>query len=246
MLTYSKFKLIFRLAAEGSYEIDWRGEKPKFMSGLFVGRKRLYLITDRAISGLTLGEIVRQALSAGVRTIQIREKNLSKKEALEEILSLKQIFLKHDALFIVNDYVDIALAVNADGVHLGQKDVPIKEAREILGENKIIGVSTHTLKQALEAEGAGADYIGFGPIFPTTTKDAGKPRGVNALIEIKNHIKIPVVAIGGITVENASQVLMAGADAIAVVSGILSRSESIPTGDIKTNIKEFFRIIKEA
>jgi len=209
------------------------------MSKLFVKERALYLITDRAIPGLTLREIVRQALSAGVRTIQIREKKLSKEELFEEAISLKQIFLKHNALFIVNDYVDIALAVNADGVHLGQEDMPIKRARKILGRNKIIGISTHTLKQALEAERAGADYIGFGPIFPTTTKDAGKPKGIDALIEIKKHIKIPIVAIGGITIKNAPQVLMAGADAIAVVSGVL-------LGDIKTNIKNFFRVIKEA
>lgn len=209
----------------------------KFMVELFVKERALYLITDRAIPKLTLREIVRQALSAGVRTIQIREKNLSKKELFEEALSLKQIFLKHNALFIINDYVDIALAVNADGVHLGQEDTPIKGARKILGKNKIIGISTHTLKQALEAQREGADYIGFGPIFPTTTKDTGKPKGIDALIEVRNHIKIPIVAIGGITIENALRVLMAGPDAIAVVSGILK-------GDIKTNIKEFFKIIK--
>lgn len=209
------------------------------MKNLFTKDRALYLITDTTISGLTLKETVKQALSAGIRTIQLREKSLPKKEFFKEIMPLKPIFTKHKALLIINDYVDIALAADADGVHLGQEDMPIEAAREILGNKKIIGISTHTLKQALEAERAGADYIGFGPIFHTATKDAGKPKGINALIEIKNHIKIPVVAIGGITPENCFQVLAAGANAIAVVSEILS-------GDIKTSTREFLKIIKNS
>lgn len=207
-------------------------------SELFAGGSALYLVTDMTISGLSLKEIVRQAIPAGVKTIQIREKNLSKRELFKEVSPLRTLFSKYRAMFIINDYVDTVLAVNADGVHLGQEDMPIQEARKILGKDKIIGVSTHSLKQALEAERAGADYIGFGPIFRTTTKDAGKPRGINALREIKSYIKIPVVAIGGITLENASDVIGAGADAIGVISGILS-------GDIRTNTREFLKVIKE-
>ncbi|MBI4654691.1 MAG: thiamine phosphate synthase [Nitrospirae bacterium] len=205
----------------------------------FVNNNPLYLITDRIISGLSLTEIVKQAIAAGVRTIQIREKNLSKKKLFTEVLSMKTLFRKHRALLIINDYVDITLAADADGVHLGHEDMPIETAREILGKKKIIGISTHTLKQALEAERAGADYIGFGPIFHTATKDTGRPKGINALIEIKNHVKIPLVAIGGITPENCSRVLATGANAIAVVSGIL-------VGDIKTNTREFLKIIKNS
>lgn len=208
------------------------------MKNLFVNNHALYLITDRTISNLSLKKIVRQALSAGIKIIQIREKNLSKKELYTEIVSLKPLFARHRALLIVNDYVDIAYIINADGVHLGQKDMPIKETRKILGDNKIIGISTHSLKQALDAQGAGADYIGFGPIFKTTTKNAGHPKGVNALVEVKKHIKIPVIAIGGITVENVPEVFRAGADAVAVISGIL-------TGDIKTNTEKFLSEIKK-
>jgi len=132
----------------------------------------------------------------------------------------------------VNDYIDIALAVNADGVHLGQEDMPVEEARRIMGRKKIIGISTHSLRQAKEAQDRGADYIGFGPMFHTSTKDAGRPKGLKALSRIRQHIKIPIVAIGGITWENINDVLDAGADACAVASGVLS-------GDIKTNVRMF-------
>jgi thiamine-phosphate pyrophosphorylase len=204
------------------------------LKNLFKNNNSLYLITDRTISRLPLKEIVRQALSAGIKIIQIREKTLSKKELYREIMPLKPLFAKHRALLIINDYVDIALAVNASGVHLGQEDMPVKEARKILGMGRIIGVSTHSLKQAVEAERAGADYIGFGPVFHTATKSAGRPKGIKALREIKSCITIPLVAIGGIAVDNVSGVFNAGADAVAAASGILS-------GDIKTNAKFFFR-----
>jgi len=207
------------------------------LNRLFRADRRLYLITDTVISGLQHIHIAHLAITAGIKTIQLREKIQTRREIYKEALLLRSLTRKHGATFFINDYVDIALLVDADGVHLGQEDMPIKEARRILGENKIIGISTHTLKQAIKAQSEGADYIGFGPIFHTTTKDAGRPKGIKALIEVKKHIKIPVVAIGGITLENAHEVLKAGADAIAVVSGILS-------GDIKANIKGFLSIIK--
>lgn len=207
------------------------------MKTLFKNNSALYLITDRTISSLPLRKMVRQAITAGIRTIQIREKNLSKKELFTEIQLVIPLFLKYNVTFIINDYVDIALAADADGVHLGQEDMPVKEARRILGRDKIIGISTHNLEQALEAERAGADYIGFGPVFKTLTKDAGRPKGIDALREIRKHIRIPVVAIGGIAPENASLALEAGADAVAVISGILS-------GNIKTNVKKFLTSIK--
>ena len=207
------------------------------MKNLFINDRTLFLITDRTTSSLNLTEITQRAVSAGIKTIQLREKNMTKKELYKEALSVRKFTLKHRAAFIINDYVDIALAVNADGVHLGQEDMPIREARKLLGENKIIGISTHSLKQAVDAQRAGADYIAFGPIFKTTTKDAGSPKGIESLIEIKKHIKIPVVAIGGITAGNASLVFETGADAAAAVSGIL-------TGDIKTNTRKFLSIVR--
>jgi thiamine-phosphate pyrophosphorylase len=188
---------------------------------LFTKTAPLYLLTDTELAGLTNVQITRQALSAGIKIIQLREKNRSKKEIFNEALAMKALTSKHKALLIINDHIDIALAVNAEGVHLGQEDMPVAEARQIMGRKKIIGVSTHSLRQAQKAEDEGADYIGFGPIFQTSTKDAGKPRGLNALQKVRNHISIPIVAIGGITSENIREVLMSGADAAAIASGIL-------------------------
>lgn len=208
------------------------------MKKLFVNNKALYLISDKTLSCMSHAQIVRQALSAGIRTIQLREKDISKRKFYQEAVSVKNLASRHRAALIINDYVDIALAVGADGVHLGQEDMPVEEARKILGKNRIIGISTHSLKQALDAQRAGADYIGFGPVFRTTTKDAGPPKGINSLMRIRRHIKIPVVAIGGITPDNAPSVLDAGADAIAVASGILS-------GDIRENTKKFLTALKK-
>ena len=128
--------------------------------------------------------------------------------------------------FIVNDRVDVAKAVGADGVHLGQEDLPLADARKILGPNKLIGISTHTLAQAIEAEADGADYIGFGPIFQTATKaNPDSVVGVAGLREIRAKVRIPVVAIGGINARNVSEIVAAGAACCAVVSAVLSASD---------------------
>jgi thiamine-phosphate pyrophosphorylase len=206
------------------------------LNNLFRKSNPLYLITDRKISGLTHVQMARRAVNAGVRVVQLRDKGMSKKDIYKEALSIREITAKHNALFIVNDYIDIALAVNADGVHLGQEDMPVKEARRTMGRKKIIGISTHSLRQAKEAQDGGADYIGFGPMFHTSTKDAGRPKGVKALSRIRQHIRIPIVAIGGITWENINDVLDAGADACAVASGVLS-------GDIRTNLGKYHSAI---
>ena len=199
---------------------------------LFTKTAPLYLITDTHIAGLTHAQITRQALGAGIKAIQLREKNRSKKEIYKEALAMKALTTKQNAVLIINDHIDIALAVNANGVHLGQEDMPLAEARRIMGRKMIIGISTHSLGQAQKAEIEGADYVGFGPIFHTGTKDAGKPRGLKALQKVREHINIPIVAIGGITSENIKEVLMSGADAAAIASGILS-------GNIRRNTKNY-------
>ena len=125
-------------------------------------------------------------------------------------------------VFIVNDHADIAKAVDADGVHLGQDDLPVEYGRKVLGEGKLIGISTHSVEQAREAEAAGADYIGFGPLFPTTTKDAGSYQGAEKLRLLRNAVTLPVLAIGGITPDNLAEVMQAGADGVAVISAVLS------------------------
>ncbi len=207
------------------------------LNRLFGRGKFLYLITDRDISGLSHARTARRAIAAGIRIIQLREKGMSKKDIYREALSVRSLTRKHKTAFIVNDYTDIAMAVDADGVHLGQDDMPVEEARRIMGRKKIIGVSTHTLKQALAAQDAGADYIGFGPVSHTATKDAGRPRGLNALKKVRSRVKIPVVAIGGITPGNIREVLGCGADAVAVISGILR-------GDIRKNTEKYLSALR--
>jgi len=139
---------------------------------------------------------------------------------------------------IVNDRCDVALAVGADGVHLGQEDLPLAEARAIVGQNVLIGVSTHNLAQALEAQAGGADYIGFGPIFPTMTKGNPDPVvGLEGLREVRARVRIPIVAIGGITAKNAADVVAAGADGVAVLSAVLAAP------DPKSAIAELVRIV---
>lgn len=197
----------------------------------------LCFITEHNTGGLSFLDMTQAVLRAGVGWVQYRDKDGSRRKVYEEAIKLGDLARKHNAVFIVNDYSDIALAVDADGVHLGQDDLPVKEAREILGKGKIIGVSTHGIEQALEAEQAGADYIGFGPVFHTSTKDAGSPRGTDLIGKIKNKIGIPVVAIGGINLENIHSVLETGVDAVAVASAILK-------GDIEENAGRFMEIIK--
>ena len=208
------------------------------MITLYKKKVPLYLITDTKIAGLSHVQIAQRAMDAGIRTIQLREKDLSKKIIFKEALRIRELTNRIKATFIINDYIDVALAVNADGIHLGQDDMPLKEARGIMGKGKIIGISTHSLNQAIKAQEGGADYIGFGPMYCTTTKDAGRPKGVRALRTVRKNIHIPIVAIGGITWENVNKVLDAGADAAAVGSGILS-------GRIKVNVKKFMEAISQ-
>ncbi|MEW6002340.1 MAG: thiamine phosphate synthase [Nitrospirota bacterium] len=196
----------------------------------------LCFITDRKICKLSCEEMALKVLNSGAKWIQYRDKERSRREVYGEALKLRRLTEDFKAVLVVNDHADIALAVDAEGVHLGQEDLPLKEARKIMGTDKIIGISTHSLEEAVKAEEDGADYIGFGPIFHTTTKDAGRPRGTDLLREIKRQIKIPVVAIGGINIENVRSVLEAGADAVAVASAILGK-------DIEKNVKLFLKII---
>ena len=196
----------------------------------------LCFITDRKACNLPFEDMVLRALVAGARWIQYRDKERSRREIYQESIKLRSITKTFHAVFIVNDHPDITLAVDADGVHLGQDDLPLREARKIMGKDKLIGISTHNVKQAMDAEKEGADYIGFGPIFHTFTKNAGTPKGIDMLHQIKKQIRIPIVAIGGINLENIRSVLEAGADAVAVASAILS-------GDIEDNTRRFLDII---
>jgi len=194
-------------------------------------------ITDRKYSDLPFYAMINIALRAGVKCIQYRDKDLSRREIYGNAVTLRELTRFFDATFIINDHADIALAVDADGVHLGQDDLPLKEARKIMG-GRIVGISTHNLDQAKEAELGGADYIGFGPVFYTATKDAGAPKGIDNLRAVKENVSIPVVAIGGISLDNISSVISAGADAVALATAICK-------GDAAANAEKFVRFFQD-
>ena len=187
----------------------------------------LYLILDPSIAGSrSLVDLVKTALDAGVQLFQLRMKTSETRKLYEMAAAVGSCVHAGGGIFIVNDRVDVAQAVGADGVHLGQEDLPLADARATLGSGKLIGISTHNLRQAVEAETGGADYIGFGPIFPTATKANPDPVvGVGGLREVRAKVRIPIVAIGGITPQNAADVRAAGADCCAVISAVLSAPE---------------------
>jgi thiamine-phosphate diphosphorylase len=166
-----------------------------------------------------------QVLEAGVKFFQYRNKRGTRREIYENSLQLVPLARRAGALFILNDHADIALAVDADGVHLGQDDLPIRHARNMLGSGKLIGISTHSPDQVKIAEAGGADYVGFGPIFRTSTKDAGPVQGIEKISAIKKIVSVPIIAIGGITLANVGEVIRAGADGVAVISSVLSASD---------------------
>lgn len=190
---------------------------------------KIYPITDRNLTGLTHAEQVRRLIRGGAKFIQLREKHMSSKDFFEAAREALEIARKSNARIIINDRVDIALAIGADGVHLGQDDLPPEKAREILGARSIIGFSTHNLRQALEALRKPVDYIAVGPVFATKTKENPDARvGLSGVETVRLKTgKIPLVAIGGIDLENCPEVLAAGADSVAIISGILSKPENI-------------------
>lgn len=187
---------------------------------------KLYLVTDRdLLKNTDLYTAVEEAIKGGVTLVQLREKDLTTLEFYNTALNIKRITDKYNIPLIINDRMDIALAVNASGVHIGQKDIPCTIARKILGNDKILGVSATTLSQAIKAEKEGADYIGVGAIFHTSTKQDAKPVSIDMLKEIKETLSIPVVAIGGITIKNIHQLDSSNIDGIAVISDILGKED---------------------
>lgn len=185
---------------------------------------RLYLVTDRdVLVDIDICTAVEEAIKGGVTVVQLREKSLGTLEFYNIAVKIKNITDKYKVPLIINDRIDIAQAIDAAGVHLGQNDMPASIARRIMGNNKIIGVSTSTIEQAQKAEAEGADYVGVGAMFTTTTKHDAKAVSINCLKEIKEGISIPVVAIGGISEKNVPLLKIANIDGIAVVSDILSK-----------------------
>ena len=184
----------------------------------------LYIITDQRIShGKSHLEVAEAVLEGGATVLQFRDKEIGDSEAIEVCQKIHKLTRGKGIPFIVNDRVEVAKAVDADGVHLGQEDMSFSSARKILGKEKIIGISVETIEQALKAVEGGADYLGIGPIYPTATKpDAGKALGIARLKEIRESVNIPIVAIGGINENNLEEVLKAGADGVAVISAVVS------------------------
>ena len=187
----------------------------------------LYVVTGRAQSkGRDFVDVVKCALQGGAGCIQFREKQLPPRELLPVARDLLALCREHGATFIINDHIDVALAVEADGVHLGQDDFPLPEARRIIGDDMILGASTHSVEQARRAQAEGADLINIGPIFSTQTKQTPvRPVGVELITRVKNAINTPQTCMGGINADNVTQVVSAGAQRIAVVSAVVGAKD---------------------
>lgn len=191
-----------------------------------------YFITEKKLCDKDVVESVRDAVCGGATVVQYREKDAGTRQMFHEAEKMRAD-CQGKALFLINDRVDVALAVDADGVHLGQEDMSLHTARRLLGDEKVIGVTVHDLGEALEAEAGGADYLGVSPIFATLTKmDAGEPMGADLITEIRENTTLPLAAIGGINRDNVDEVLEAGADMVCAVSATVK-------GDIEDNVRFF-------
>jgi thiamine-phosphate pyrophosphorylase len=203
----------------------------------------LYLVTDENISDdNTIFEIVKHAVKGGVTMVQLREKKLSTKDFVEKAFELKKILTPFNVPLIINDNVEVALAVKADGIHIGQSDMSFEKVRKLVPENMIVGLSVETIEQAIEAEKYDVNYLGVSPVFSTLTKINfnEKPWGLEGLKKLKSFSRHKLVAIGGINIENAEDVIKAGADGLAVVSAICSSSNP------ESAAKQLIEIIKKA
>jgi thiamine-phosphate pyrophosphorylase len=184
----------------------------------------LYLITDRTqTAGRMLPAVVADALRGGMRAVQLREKDLTGRQLFELAGELREITWKYDAKLLINDRVDIALAVGADGVHLGKAGLPVQKARSILGSEYLIGYSAHSAEEALQAQMDGADFVTIGPVYPTPSKaQYGVPSGLRVLAETARTARIPVFALGGVKHSSIGEVLAAGAHGVALISAVMS------------------------
>ena len=198
----------------------------------------LYAVTDRAwLNGETLYEQVEKTLKGGTTFVQLREKNLDEESFLEEAVEIKELCKKYNVPFVVNDNVDIAIKMDADGVHVGQSDMEAGDVRTKLGPDKIIGVSAQTVEQALLAQERGADYLGVGAVFPTGSKDDADDVSHDTLKAICDAVDIPVIAIGGITKDNVAELSETGICGIAVISAIFAQK------DIEKSTKELKELL---
>lgn len=203
----------------------------------------LYAVTDRHWLGdKTLYEQVEEAIKGGATFIQLREKNLDEEQFLKEALEIQKLCKKYGVPFVINDNVEIAKKIDADGVHVGQSDMEALNVRELLGPDKIIGVSTQTVEQALKAEAHGADYLGVGAVFPTGSKDDAEVLDRSTLKAICDAVHIPVIAIGGITHDNVKELGGSGICGIAVISAIFAQPDiEHATGELKKAVIDMLK-----
>lgn len=191
-------------------------------------RWRLYVITDERLGrGRSHFQIAEAAIRGGADVVQLRDKTASSRRLYEIALQMRRLTRETGVPFVVNDRLDVALAADADGVHIGREDLPASVARRILGPGRILGVSAETVEEAVTAEKEGADYLGVGPVFEArgSKADAGEPLGLDLIERIRRECRLPIVAIGGINAENARSVRDAGADAAAVISAVASSED---------------------
>ena len=191
----------------------------------FLHRIRLYVLISSNIAKKSVKETARLVIDGGADAVQLREKTISDSKFISLAREVRDITTKRGSLLIINDRVHVVRKVNADGIHLGQQDMSALEARNTIGDEKIIGVSTHSITQARQAQKDGADYIAIGPIYPTSTKDHEPSVGIEIIHEISEAVSIPIIAIGAITLENLDEVLKAGASRIAVCSAIIGSKD---------------------
>ena len=191
----------------------------------FLHRIRLYVLISSNIAKKSVKETARLVIDGGADAVQLREKTISDSKFISLAREVRDITTKRGSLLIINDRVHVVRKVNADGIHLGQQDMSALEARNTIGDEKIIGVSTHSITQARQAQKDGADYIAIGPIYPTSTKGHEPSVGIEILHEISEAVSIPIIAIGAITLENLDEVLKAGASRIAVCSAIIGSKD---------------------
>jgi thiamine-phosphate pyrophosphorylase len=188
----------------------------------------LYVISGQCFTpDRELLKVMEDALAGGATVIQLREKNMTVREMVEVGSKLQELARRYCATFIINDHVDVALAIDADGVHLGQDDLSVSEARAKLGSKKIIGLSTHSLEQALAAAALPLDYLGVGPVFTTPTKPEALPVGLELVANVSRRLTVPFVAIGGIDETNLEQVLDAGASNVAVIRAVVAAEDVV-------------------
>jgi thiamine-phosphate pyrophosphorylase len=196
-----------------------RQDKTKRLFGLYV------IIDTAALGGRDHLEVASRSIRGGAKVMQLRDKVHSKKELLSIAQGLRDLCTEQNVLFIMNDYLDVALAVNADGLHVGHEDLPVKVARRLLPIDKVLGCSVRTVDKAVVAQSEGADYIAVGAMYPTPSKETAKVVGPERLKEMRPAVTLPLVAIGGINTENVSKVLAAGADSVAVISAVLGAED---------------------